>query len=55
MIVLDVVVNGKCVETVQPANQRPVDLYWIMVDLMDRLQHKYGSNVSLHRRNVYSC
>lgn len=55
MIVLDVVVNGEYVETVQPANQRPVDLYWIMVDLMDRLQSEYGSNVTLCRRNVHSC
>ncbi|WP_438444236.1 mechanosensitive ion channel protein MscL [Gorillibacterium sp. sgz5001074] len=50
MIVLDVVVDGTRVETVRPANQRPQELYWIMVDLMDRLQSKYGTNVSLYRR-----
>lgn len=55
MIVLDVVVDGKWVDTIHPANQRPVEMYWIMVDLMDRLQSKYGNNVSLYRRMVQAC
>lgn len=55
MIVLDVVVSGKVVETVRPVNQRPQDLYWIMVDLMEHLQHKYGGSVRLYRRTEQAC
>jgi hypothetical protein len=54
MIVLDVVVNGKCVDTVRPANQRPKELYWIMVDLKERLENEYGTGVTLFRRTEWA-
>ncbi|MDF2937071.1 MAG: hypothetical protein K0Q90_2444 [Paenibacillaceae bacterium] len=53
MIVLDVVVNGVRIDTVRPANQRPREMYWMMVDLLQNLRAKYGENVSLHRRFEY--
>lgn len=53
MIVLDVVVNGVRVDTVKPVNQRPREMYWMMVDLLHSLQAQYGDNVTLHRRVEY--
>jgi hypothetical protein len=55
MIVLDVVVNGVRIDTVKPANQRPREMYWMMVDLLQTLRSTYGDNVSLHRRVEYLC
>jgi hypothetical protein len=53
LIVLDVVVKGVRVETVRPANQRPQEMYWMMVDLLHTLRSKYGDDVTLHRRVEY--
>ncbi|MDF2925019.1 MAG: hypothetical protein K0R57_3933 [Paenibacillaceae bacterium] len=53
MIVLDVVVNGVHLETVRPVNQRPREMYWLMVDLLHTLRCQYGEDVTLHRRVEY--
>lgn len=53
MIVFDVMVDGQHVDTVKPTNQRPREMYWIMVDHIHNLRTKHGNNVSLHRRIIH--
>jgi len=53
MIVYEVVVGGKHVETIRPLNQRPKEMFWYMVDRMDHIRMKYGSEACLYRRFVY--
>lgn len=53
MVVFDVVVDGKVVQTIRPLNQRPREMYWFMVDQMQKITAIYGNRASVHRRVVY--
>ncbi len=53
-IVFDVFVDGKVKETLQPSNQRLSDIYPFIKAESNALIQKYGRNVYLNRRVVYS-
>lgn len=53
MIVYDVAVNGQLIQTIKPANQRPNEMYWFMVDQIQSFRKKYGTEVTVYRRFVY--
>lgn len=53
MVVYDVVVDGKIVQTIRPLNQRPKEMYWYMVDQMHRITAVYGNRASVYRRILY--
>lgn len=49
MIVYDVLVDGRVMETIQPVNQRRIEMYWSMIDRVDELRKKYN-NFTLSKR-----
>jgi hypothetical protein len=53
-IVFDVFVDGKVKETIQPNNQRLSAIYPFVQAQSTALIQKYGRNVYLNRRVVYS-
>lgn len=53
MVVYDVTVNGQWIETIRPINQRPQEMYWFMVDQIQNMRKKYGTEVAVYRRFIY--
>ncbi|WP_336742834.1 mechanosensitive ion channel protein MscL [Paenibacillus sp. y28] len=53
MVVFDVIVNGKVIETITPLNRRLKDIYRYVADQMDRIRKAYGANVVVKRRMLY--
>jgi hypothetical protein len=52
MIVFDVVLNGRIQETLRPANQRHMEIYWFIVDRVPSLMQKYGHEMTILRRVI---
>lgn len=53
MIVFDVVINGKVQETIKPANQRLHEMYWFVIDRVQKYKVNNNSDVKLIRRIAY--
>lgn len=51
MVVFDVIVKGKVIETIQPT-QKLMEMYRFMISQIKELKVKYGSNFEICRRVI---